>query len=174
MGYFQMKHYDWLEAQGIELSPFGREVAYIIGCTFRGIYNAPIDHDTTKWKNERSLGITIDCSLATFDSNALTNLTLFAHEMCIRISVSPLARFTRWNDFKEQSVYVGEVSSHDDIPLNSECCHPCLEIWFYKRNCREGNMNARHPMIEEAVADFRKLYRHPSNISSDHSKGEAQ
>jgi hypothetical protein len=164
MGYFNMPHFDWLERQGIKLSPFGREVAYIVGCTFGGIYNAPIEHKRTNWSDERCIEIITQRDLATWDFNQLTLLTLFAHEMCIRIDVDPVVQFYRWNDDVEESQRIAIVERSDDTPINGDWCEPCLRIWFHKRQSREGSIGERHPTMEQALENFQASYKHPDKI----------
>ena len=168
MSYFRMPHFDWLEGSGLKCSPFGREVAYIVGCTFGGIYNAPIAHEKTNWQNDKFMNIVVpQRGLATFDFNPLTRLVLFAHEMCIRVDVEPIARFYEWSEAEEQSHHVGTVERSDDVPRGADYCEPCLRIWFHKRRGRDGCAGARHPTIETAIEDFRAAYKHPDQIVQD-------
>lgn len=174
MGYFQMPHSDWLESAGMKCSPFGREVAYIIGCTFGGIYNAPIKHETIEWANEHFIEVVILHDLASWDMNRLTNLTLFAHEMCIRISISAVVDFSEWDDEAEEPKSLGTVNMSDDIPEGAEWCHPKLSIMFHKRNSRAGGMSDRHPTIEQAIDRFRAAYCHPDEILKSLAQAEGE
>ncbi len=166
MSYFSMPHFDWLEGSGkITCSPFGREVAYIVGCSFGGIYNAPIDHDRTNWGDHRSMNIVVpQRDVSTWDGNALSLLVIFAHEMCIRVSIAPAIQWYKYDAAEETAELVSTSDRSDDAPLEGEWAEPCLRIWFHKRTTREGSIAKRHPTIEQAVEAFRSSYKHPNDI----------
>lgn len=118
---------DWVEsALRKPLSPFGRQVADLLGYLYAGIYH--IEHAVQKvdWSNDRYIVLKIgtEASLATWDFNYLTTLVLLCHRMAIRCEVSP--------------------------------CNPQkITLHFHKRQ-RTGGMAERHPTIEEAIQWFEK------------------
>lgn len=164
MSYYSMPHFDWLGDRHGEISDFGREVAYIVGVTFGGIYNAPIEHGRTKWSDERAMNVIVARDLATWDFDGLTKLVLLAHDMCVRVDIQPAIQWYRWNADAEESQRVAVTDHPDDVPTNGEWAEPCLRIWFHKRRTRDGGMSERHPTIEQAVKSHREQYKHPDII----------
>jgi hypothetical protein len=119
---------DWVEGTlHIEMSPFGRKVADILGQVWRGIYH--LDQGGTRlckvdWTDDRFIRITVTGELATFDSQHLTELVLAAHDGCVRVSVGA-------------------------------CNMQRLQLNFSRRTARDGDLFSRHPTIETAVAAWR-------------------
>jgi len=69
------------------LSDFHRQVAFIIGMTAGGIYNAPINWRSARF-GERFVEVNWRSGeFATWDFMLLTNLVFLAHEECVRVSV---------------------------------------------------------------------------------------
>lgn len=120
---------DWLERTlHVELSPFGRKVADILGQVWRGIYHLDqggTNLRRTDWTDDRYIRITVTGELSTFDSQQLTELVIAAHEECVRISVGA-------------------------------CNMQRLQLNFSRRTARDGDLFSRHPMIEQAVESWRK------------------
>lgn len=120
---------DWIQKDlGVTPSPFGAEVADMLGLVFVGIYHL----DTSalrraEWGHPDYVLVKLSPSreLATFDFDHLTTLCVLAHDRCIRFSVR--ASMNR------------------------------LELLFHKRQ-REGGRMLRHPSIEDAIADVRSAW----------------
>lgn len=128
MSYNRMDHAGWLQSHfGRNLTPLERKVADIVGITFSGIYNAPINFKKG-WLVLPSRFPAVDVtvgnrSMATFDFNALTLLVFLCHEARIRVQVEPKTR-GYWR-------------------------------MFFTQRAPDGPMHARHPNLAEAVEWFR-------------------
>src|SRR3954468_17034735 len=117
---------DWLKSCGRELSPFGVEVADILGQVYRGIYhvNGEVLHERCKWANDNRIEVVINDSmsggLSTYDFNNLTALVILCHDRCVRLTI--------------------EAASYK-----------YLRLLFHKREGRGGLVYDRHPTLTEAV-----------------------
>jgi hypothetical protein len=122
---------DWLESCGKTLSPFGAEVADILGQVFQGIYHidSEVLHKRCQWDNERYIEVVMpdstNCGLSTYDFNNLTTLVVLCHDRCVRLSIYAAA------------------------PNR-------LRLMFHKREGRTGSINEKHPTLEEAVRGIRE------------------
>lgn len=82
---------EWMKSNGIEMSPFGEEVANLLGILYTGIYH--IDYTRlTKAKLTEATYAEITVSdgsgmFSTFDDNLLTKLVLLAHSENIRVGI---------------------------------------------------------------------------------------
>jgi hypothetical protein len=110
MSYQTMDHGGWVEennaagnrvhrnrkgykARPETLSPFQKRVMDILGMTFGGIYNAPINWDKVEWNTGGGVFVTArDVSFSTFDFYRLTALVFLCHEARIRCEVSAKTR----------------------------------------------------------------------------------
>ncbi len=80
----------WVAAHlSITLSPLGTTVADLLGVVYRGLYNAPINHQRIQWTHTDWIDVIIRQTLDTYDGNDLTTLVLAAHAMCVRVEVKP-------------------------------------------------------------------------------------
>jgi hypothetical protein len=135
----------WLRSNypSIELSPFGEEVAEILGYFYKGLYHADprsLKGRTRKgslrekpdpdWSDERCIDITVHDTLATFDWDRMTVLCVLAHDLAIRIEVRPHNMQT-------------------------------LRLIFHKRARDVAEYTQRHPTIEEAIERVRKEWAEP-------------
>jgi hypothetical protein len=81
---------DWLHqcSKAIQISPFGRRVADLLGEWYYGLYH--MDGATlADWSTPSYIQIRHYGELSTFDNSSLTRLVLLAHREAIRISISP-------------------------------------------------------------------------------------
>lgn len=132
------KHWEWLEQQlqyknpEFQMSPFGKNVAQIIGTVWRGIYHLPQGsyiHERTKWDDPTFIRVVIpDNGLATWDFDNLTKLVVLCHDYCIRVQI--------------------DCAGMKNINLR-----------FHRRKGREGGMAERHPTIEQAIHDPENNWR---------------
>jgi hypothetical protein len=129
----QTKRYsgaDWLEANGIETSPFGRRVADLLAIVARGIYQIDRAVRTAAWDDPRFVSINLSHkNLATCDHPSLTDLVILAHEAAIRVEIRP-------------------------------CGPRTLRVMFTERRrsiCGARSYLEDHPTIEQAVARLRPL-----------------
>jgi hypothetical protein len=127
---------DWVaQRYDVTLSPFGEEVANLLGELYDGIYHLP--EVTLKtlgkrdWSDERYISIVVpDDNYSTYDGSLLTRLVLLCHDRCIRCEVEA-AR----NGF--------------------------LRLVFSKRDRMEKGFSTYHPFLEETVANWRKEHIRP-------------
>lgn len=148
MSYVNMDHAKWVEENNLAgkrihfnkkgkladywrtvpevLSPFHVRVIDILGMTFGGIYNAPINWESVDWHFGGGLSVVLThrISLATFDFDRLTRLVFLSHEARIRCEVEP-----------------GGFRS--------------FRLSFWQRQ-PSGSMSQRHPNLDEAVTIFRQ------------------
>lgn len=112
------------ETLRLPLSDHHRRVAHILGLTFGGIYNAPVQWDRVDWRFGYGVSVPIlgNGSLATFDFARLTAFVFLCHEARVR----------------------GEVDPNGPRGLR-------LAMWPRKS---AGRIAERHPNLAEAVADF--------------------
>src|SRR5688572_11573967 len=86
---------DWLRSCGRELSPFGVEVADILGQVYRGIYHVSsrVLHERTDWRDPSRIEVVVsDSGMSTHDFNHLTALVILCHDRCVRFSIEGCAR----------------------------------------------------------------------------------
>jgi hypothetical protein len=134
---------DWLEKEfKREMSPFGRDVADLLGQVYAGIYHihSEVLHPRADWSDERRIEITTFQDLSTYDFDILTKLVVLAHDMAIRLTIAPAS-----------SRY--------------------LRLIFHKRE-REGHISRRHPSLEQAVEGIRERIGLGIVISASASGGE--
>jgi hypothetical protein len=122
---------DWLRSCGKELSPFGVEVADILGQVYQGIYHlySEVLHKRCEWSHNHWIEVVMHDSansgLSTFDFNNLTALVILCHDRCVRLTI--------------------QAASHN-----------YLRLLFHKRESRSGSTFSSHPTLEEAVHDIRE------------------
>lgn len=160
--YNRMPHWDWVESgYKVKCSPLGRRVAFILGMTFGGIYNAPVPYKIVKW--DRPNGIIVPLSsgrhMATFDNNSLTTLVMMAHELAIRVEVRTrlIGHMIDRDDFGDCEILDLYDDDSEGHVLGADYHSAVLELGFWQRT-REGNFSSRHPSIEQAAADFRDWF----------------
>ena len=81
---------EWLRRNNVaKMSPLGEQVADLLGDLVCGIYH--IDGvEKFDWANPHCIEVPWKHNdLATYDSNQLTRLVFFAHDRCLRVSVTP-------------------------------------------------------------------------------------
>jgi hypothetical protein len=118
---------NWIELQYPEkaMSPLGKNVADLLGELFQGIY--PLDHKAL--------------SRVDWSNNNFIELSLGWHSMAT-------------TDFDELTRLVF-LAHHMAIRVSIEAStHKYLKFIFHQRN-RNGGLSARHPTLDEAVAQFR-------------------
>lgn len=119
-------HQEWRwQRDGITPSPFGRQVADILGQVWRGIYHMDDRAiERADWANKHSIRVNIYGSLDTYDFDYLTRLVILCHDHCIRLEIIPSG------------------------PRGLGLC-------FSARTCRRGSVSRRHPTMETAIANCR-------------------
>lgn len=120
---------DWLLQcnKAIDISPFGRRVADLLGEWYYGLYH--MDGATrADWSTASYIQIRHSGEMSTFDNSSLTRLVLLAHREAIRVSISP-----------RSNRYVTLMF------------HP--RQWA--DNADKLRMYERHPSIEQAVRAFK-------------------
>jgi hypothetical protein len=121
---------DWLRQCGKDLSPFGAEVADILGQVYAGIYHidSEVLHKRCDWSHASRIEVVISDShnggLSTFDFNHLTAMVVLCHDRCVRLTVAGASR------------------NH-------------LRLVFHQRLSRRGSTCERHPTLFEAAKDIR-------------------
>ena len=81
---------EWLILQEKELSPFGKEVADLLGKLYDGIYHISSEVMKADFSGERYVAVTVSDGkgrFSTFDSNLLTKIVLLAHDAGIRAGI---------------------------------------------------------------------------------------
>jgi hypothetical protein len=118
---------EWIERQGKTLSPFGVEVADVVGQVYLGIYHIQkaVLHDRVEWGDDRFIRIVIPGGVETYDFNVLTRLVVLCHDRMIRLEINPVAR-----DY--------------------------LALCFTSRKSRTGNNFERMPYLEEHIKSIRE------------------
>jgi len=120
---------DWLrDAARKELSPFGAEVADILGQVYRGIYHIrrEVLHDRCDWRDPWRIELVVsDSGMSTHDFNHLTALVILCHDRCVRLAIEGCAR--NW-----------------------------LRLVFTRREGRDGSTYQNHPTLGEAVKSVRE------------------
>lgn len=84
---------DWLKPEYVgrdELSDFEKRVADLLGEWQRGIYHISDEVEKGEW-SARMVEIRYGGTLSTFDFDELTRLVFLAHDLCIRVEISPRA-----------------------------------------------------------------------------------
>ncbi len=79
----------WLRSAGVtEISAFGARVAELLDVWLLGIYHyrgaAALD-----WSNESWFEMRYGTSMSTYDDRSLTRLVFLAHDMALRVEISP-------------------------------------------------------------------------------------
>jgi len=84
-----MKGSEWVRSSKKELSPFGEDVADLLGQVFDGIYHISDAVWKTDFTGEKFITMSIyeNGNFATYDSDYLTRLVLLAHEKNIRVCI---------------------------------------------------------------------------------------
>ena len=122
---------DWLK-DGISaeaVSPFGEQVANILGDAFFGIYH--LDYVSLKkadWKNNDWIQVTVCGGLSTYDNDGLTRLVVLCHDRLVRLEIRAAAP-------------------------------KYLRLCFSPRKSRDGHMFERHPTLEDAMVRIRDHYQ---------------
>lgn len=75
-----------------DLSPFGEDVANLLGEWAGGIYHLSNSLPRVDWKNNYSININVRNDLDTFDNGNLTKLVFLAHWFCIRVEITSCTR----------------------------------------------------------------------------------
>lgn len=158
-----MDHAAWIESNCKQkCSDIGAKAAYMIGASFHGIYNAPFNYEWTDWGREHSTEVYSHShvSLATIDGNALTNLALFSHELCIRLEIQPAVIYGYWDAEKELAVSYDPRGGYDPAegPVKHDWQQGVFRFLFHQRHHRSGSISVRHPTIEEAAETFRNNF----------------
>jgi hypothetical protein len=82
---------DWIKySLKKELSPFGENVADLLGEWVQGIYH--LNHkmlSKVDWIDDRYISINYWGDLSTYDGNGLSRLVFLAHWFCIRVEIDP-------------------------------------------------------------------------------------
>ena len=125
---------EWIQNRhSSKLSPFGVQVADLLGFVFRGLYHlSEFSLTNAEWSNPERIEIGYPSSLSTFDNSHLTELVILAHDLAIRLEIRP------WT------------------PRS-------LRLLFHRREGREGTFDTRHPTIESAVEDLHSLTKEKWN-----------
>lgn len=113
---------DWVKsALRKEMSPFGVQVADLLGQLYQGIYHISKYLDKVNWMSDDWIPVTVnDSDMSTFDFSRLTVLVVLCHDMHIRCQIHALSN---WG---------------------------YLQLQFSPRD-RDGDIYKRHPTIEDAV-----------------------
>ena len=111
-----------------KLSNFHARVFDILGMTFGGIYNAPIEWESVRWSHPRMLVLNWRNSMSTWDFSELTTAVLLAHDAAIRLSISPKMRWL-------------EIMMHEREP-----------------HVEGMRLSLGHPTLEQAVARHRARF----------------
>ena len=115
--YARMDHADWIRRdQKLTCSPLGAKAAYILGCTFGGIYNTRMNHEKTNWADTRSVKATVSWStMATWDFNELTTLVVLAYALCVRVQIGAVAPHRLQFMFSPRTREGGMSTRHPDL-----------------------------------------------------------
>lgn len=70
-----------------KLSPFGAQVADILGEVYRGLYHLP-QSSRHQWEHPHYMKIPVR-SVATFDNSDLSHLVILCHDRCVRLEITP-------------------------------------------------------------------------------------
>ncbi len=121
--YANMDHAGWVQRQiKSEMSPLARKVADVIGYTFNGIYNAPINTRKTDWTDTRCISVIQQHgTISNWDFCELSKLWVRCHRECLRVTISAAAPHR-------------------------------LRLLFHQRDTREGSVSRRMPDCEEIIA----------------------
>lgn len=124
---------EWLESAYKHMpektmSPFGKEVADILGQAFKGIYHISRDALRADFSEDGYVSLTISAfrDWSTYDGELLTVLVVLCHEACIRMQIEPAG--PRY-----------------------------LRLRFHKRQ-RTGGLMERMPTIEDHVKSIKENY----------------
>lgn len=72
------------------ISPLGAKVANLLGWVFAGIYHIPLTRlRAVEWSNNCYIQIRLSNDWSTFDSDNLTALVVAAHDLALRVTLSP-------------------------------------------------------------------------------------
>lgn len=85
------KSAEWLTNQGRKLSPFGEQVADILGIVYRGIYHisSSVSDKTVAWNSDDWIEVKISGTVSTYDADELTKLVILCHDNCVRLEIRP-------------------------------------------------------------------------------------
>ena len=114
---------------GKEISPLGREVADILGQTWRGLYHLDGKAiERVDWSDPHCISINVRSpQLSTWDFNTLTVLVVLCHDRMIRMDVDGIGpRLT--------------------------------QLMFHQRKSREGDSSQKHPTMEQAIKMIREYH----------------
>lgn len=79
---------DHLRACRVPFSELGGKVADLVGLVVHGVHHWP-NFARQRWDTEYCIRLTYDRSMATYDNCDLTSLVVLAHDLCIRVEISP-------------------------------------------------------------------------------------
>lgn len=134
----------WVEATyKLELSPFAREVADLLGDVWKGIYH--LDDKQLKkvdWKATQYIRFLWRGTISTFDFCEMTDLVLAAHDRGIRVEVSAVA--PGWLVFMFH-------------PRGSTALcgmHPTIEKAIARHRKQFGDRRPQPPEVDEEAAAF--------------------
>jgi hypothetical protein len=114
---------DWIARQkyGANISPFGREVADILGGFAKGIYHMNgTSLSKADWQNESFIEVTVQGELSTFDGSGLTLLVLLAHDRGVRVGVKGAAPGYVRLRFLKPSESSTMPSAHPSLSVSTE------------------------------------------------------
>lgn len=79
----------WLEANGKELSPLGRDVANILGAAYRGIYHIDraVLHKRVDWSSRNVIVVVVYGEVSTVDGDVLSQLFVRCANKKIRLTI---------------------------------------------------------------------------------------
>lgn len=119
---------DWLKSvTKKEMSPFGEEVADLLGQVYAGIYHIQDEvlHPRAEWSNANRIEIVVYGDLSTYDFDILTKLVVLCHDHAIRFTVAPAS------------------NKH-------------LRLLFHRRQRESKHISERHPTLEDAAQGIRE------------------
>jgi len=137
----------WLRDAGVtEISPFGERVAELLGVWLAGIYHY---HGAAKldWSNDAWFELRSHQALSTFDNQSLTRLVFLAHDLALRVEISPLSH---------QNLMI-RIHPREHGPAEFHKRHPTIEqalaAW------RERTMPVAPPAADRELLAARQLIR---------------
>ncbi len=147
-----------------EISPLGARVATIIGQVVRGIYHVSAEVHRTDWSKKHCIEILTSSSwlanIATCDCNSLTELVLLCHDARIRLEICP-GRVPTLPEDAEDEFELETIEKFRKLYANYGSADnfgtPALRLMFSDRDMRVGFITDRHPTIEDAVFNSRRL-----------------
>lgn len=117
------------------ISPLGENVAYLLHRVYGGIYNAHFSHERVAWHSPHYIRVCVYGYMSSFDSDRLTRLLFYCHDLCIRLEISGA---------NQRYIALGfsPRKRAEELPPNAwitACGHPTLEEAVAKH--RERNPN---------------------------------